>query len=167
MHGTISAKYINNLPCQVRSAQVKRNGIPGAGNPEPTRSPPIPPSDAAPPPEAPTYLLDKVSPGVGGNRVDHLQGLGERGGAVGEGRELLGRGPISWGGGRLAVGGAGRVIFKQRPTSASPREASARAALASWTLPGMSRPSGRCRRRPSRPSELHRPFLSPHQGSTG
>lgn len=51
--------------------------------------------------------------------------------------------------------------FKQRPTSASPREA-ARAALASWTLPGMSRPSGRSRRRPSRPSALRRPTLSCH-----
>ena len=32
-HGTIRAKYVKNLPCQVRFAQVKRNCIPGAGFP--------------------------------------------------------------------------------------------------------------------------------------
>lgn len=46
-----------------------------------------------------TYLFNKVSPGIGGNGMDHLQGLSERGGAVGEGRALLGCGPISRGGG--------------------------------------------------------------------
>lgn len=60
-------------------------------------------------------MFDEVSPGVCGNGVDHLQGLGERGGAVGQRRALLGRGPISRGGGRLAAREEerqGPVIFK-------------------------------------------------------
>lgn len=38
---------------------------------------------------APPICSIRFLQGSGGNRVDHLQGLGERGGAVGEGRELL------------------------------------------------------------------------------
>lgn len=48
------------------------------------------------------YLFNEVSPGVGGNGMDHLQGLRESGGAVGEGWALLGCGSISRGGGWLA-----------------------------------------------------------------
>lgn len=46
--------------------------------------------------------------------MDHLQGLGERGGAVGQRRALLGRRPISQGGGRLAARekkGQGRLFL--------------------------------------------------------
>lgn len=99
-----------------------RNICPGEMQGHPTsrvspQSPPgtnVSPSDAPSPLGTPTYLFDEVPPGVGGNGVDHLQGLGERGGAVGEGRALLGCGLISQGGGRLAArerGEAGAGYF--------------------------------------------------------
>lgn len=46
--------------------------------------------------------------------MDHAQGVGERGGAVGQRRALLGRGPISWAGGRLTARekqGQGRLFL--------------------------------------------------------
>lgn len=145
----------------------KCNDISGAGGPsESARNPPFP-SEARLPPGTPTYLFDEVSPGVGGNGVDHLQGLGERGGAVGERRALLGCGPISRGGGRLAARekeGQG-LLFLSNDTPWPAREW--RPHKGPWPTgpyPGRSRPSGR---RPSGPGGPHRPFLSPHQGATG